>query len=60
MKLLNQYRVNLREPDFKKLKDFDLVKEIITDVYFLTDRAQYHQKTGLVVDNRWLDELLIT
>lgn len=59
MKRLNQYTVNIREWDFKKLRSDRLIEEVIEGVYWLPDREQYDVKKGLVTDNHWLDELLV-
>ena len=59
MKELGQYSVNLRESDFKELKRRGLVEEILESIYFLPDREQYDERTGLQPESHWLDELLI-
>lgn len=34
-------------------------EEIIRGVYVMSDRDQYSEKLGLIVENHWLDEILI-
>lgn len=59
MKQLGQYMVSLKEQDFKPLLRAGLIKEEITSIYFLSDRSQYKEDVGLVVENHWLEEILI-
>ena len=59
MKRLSRYMVNLREYDFKKLFKEGLIEEILEGVYLLVDREQYDVNTGVLMDNHWLEEILI-
>ncbi len=60
MKKLYRYSVNLRECDFKRLVQSNLLEEILPDIYFLPDRAQYNAQVGLQIESHFLEELLIT
>lgn len=57
-KQLGQYSVNLQEKDFKTLAKQGLINKIIEGVYLL-NQAQYDDQLGVVIENRWLDEVLI-
>lgn len=59
MKELNQYTVNVREQNFKQLHKYGLIDEVIEGIFFLSAREQYDAKIGLVLENHWLDEILI-
>lgn len=59
MKRLGQYTVGLHERDFKALRKGGLIEEIITGVYLLSGREQYDTKVGIVLENHWLEEILI-
>lgn len=59
MKRLSRYMVNLREYDFRKLLKEGLIEEILEGVYLLVDREQYDGDTGVLMDNHWLEEILI-
>lgn len=59
MKQLSRYMVNLRECDFRKLFKEGLVEEILEGFYLLVDREQYDADTGVLMDNHWLEEILI-
>jgi CRISPR-associated endonuclease/helicase Cas3 len=58
MQQLGQYSVCVRQYDFEKLKHIGL-QEIVTNIFLLPDREQYSEKTGLSIENHWLDEILI-
>ena len=34
-------------------------EEIIEEVFVISDRNQYSEKVGLMLENHWLDEILI-
>lgn len=59
MKRMSRYMVCLRERDFLKLFKEELIKEVLDGIYVLEDREQYNSETGLVIDNHWLEEILI-
>lgn len=59
MKQLSQYSVNVRKTDFDQLRSNGLIQEVLEGIYWLPDREQYNKQTGLVVENHWLDEILI-
>lgn len=59
MKELSQYTVNIHEKDFKELDKAGLIDEVLEGIYFLPDIEQYNKKLGLVVQNHWLEEILI-
>jgi len=58
MKQLSQYSVNIYENDFKELKKYGLIDEVMTGIYVVPDRSQYDPQMGLTVENHWLEELL--
>lgn len=59
MKRLSQYTVNLRKTDFDQLLSSGFIQEVLEGIYWLPDREQYDKEVGLVVENHWLDEILI-
>ena len=59
MRKLSQYSVNIHRHDFCKLIEAGQVEEITEGVYFIPDRAQYDEQTGLRTDNHWLEEICI-
>jgi CRISPR-associated endonuclease/helicase Cas3 len=59
IKQLNQYTVSIYERDFNKLRKAGLVKEVLEGIYVLEGREQYDEKIGLLIDNHWLNEILI-
>jgi CRISPR-associated endonuclease/helicase Cas3 len=59
MRHLGEYSVNVRQQDFQKLRKEGLLEEALTNVYVLTDREQYNNEIGLMMDNHWLEEILI-
>jgi CRISPR-associated endonuclease/helicase Cas3 len=59
MKELSQYTVNIYERDFKRLMQGGLVEEPYEGIYVIPDRAQYDVKSGLKLDNHWMEEILI-
>ncbi len=59
MKQLSRYSVNLRKTDFDQLVSGGFIQEVLEGVYWLPDREQYDEKIGLVIENHWLDEILI-
>ena len=59
MKQLSRYMVNLRECVFRNLFKEGLVEEILEGFYLLVDREQYDADTGVLMDNHWLEEILI-
>ena len=59
MKKLGQYTVNIRQNDFKKLKESGQIEEKTEGIFVVEDSSQYHHKVGLLTDNHWLEETLI-
>lgn len=59
MKQLAKYTVGVRQRDFKQLKQFGAVEEVLEGIYFLPDRAQYNETTGLSLENHWMEEILM-
>lgn len=59
MKRLGQYMVHVHDRDFKLLLDGGFVKEEIKGIYVMPNREQYNEKLGLILENHWLDEILI-
>lgn len=57
-KKLAQYAVNIYEQDFLKLKKAGLVEEVLENIYFVPERAQYDEQVGLSLKNHWLEEIL--
>lgn len=51
--------VCISEHDFQTLLKQRLLEEILDGIYFLPDREQYSNETGLITLNHWLDEILI-
>ena len=58
MKKLSQYSVNVYERDFKELYKYGLVEEVLPAVYVVPSAAQYDSKTGLSLQNHWLEEIM--
>ena len=59
MKKLAKYSVNVRQGDFKKLKESGAIEEVIEGIYVISDREQYNENTGLTTENHWLEETII-
>lgn len=59
MKQLAKFTVGVHRSDFNKLVGYGAVEELLEGVYFLPDRAQYNDITGLQLDNHWIDEILM-
>ena len=59
VKQLAKFTVGIRSYDFKQLKGYGLVEEILEGIYVLADRSQYNKATGLSLDNHWLEEVLM-
>lgn len=59
MRQLAQYSVSIHRRDFDVLKKGGLVEEVLEGIYWLPDREQYKEDTGLTTDNHWLEEILI-
>mgnify|MGYP000175843249 CR=1 FL=1 len=59
VKQLAKFTVGIRSYDFKQLKGYGLVEEILEGIYVLADRSQYNKTTGLSLDNHWLEEVLM-
>lgn len=59
MKQLAQVTVGVHRRDFDKLVSYGAVEEVLDGVYAVTDRAQYDNAVGLLLDNHWLEEILM-
>ena len=60
MRQLRQYSVNVRAGDLKKLHQSGALTQVSDTIeIFLLHPRCYDEKTGLCVDNQWLDETLI-
>lgn len=59
MKKLAQYSVNIREHDFKKLKNIGAIEEPFENIYAITNPSFYKSDTGLTMENQWLEETYI-
>lgn len=61
MKQLNQYTVMIRQNDFEEFKKSTLAQEVTegTGIYVVAAEGQYSQDVGLILENHWLDEILI-
>jgi len=59
MKQLAKFTVGVRRPDFNRLVNYDAVEEIWEGIYVLADRAQYDGATGLILENHWMEEILM-
>lgn len=60
MKQLGQYTVSIRQNDFKRLLQTGTVDEVLEGIYVIADKSQYSDKVGLLTDNHWLEEILIS
>lgn len=58
-KKISNFMVCISEHDFQTLLKQRLLEEILDGIYFLPDREQYSNETGLITLNHWLDEILI-
>lgn len=58
-KRISKYTVNLHERDFKKLKEAGIIEEVLENVYYIPERAQYNRHTGLLLENHWLEEIML-
>lgn len=59
MKKLAKYTVCVHKSDFSQLVKSGVVEEIIEGVYILFDGAQYNETTGIILDNHWMEEILM-
>lgn len=59
MKKLAQYSVNIRQRDFKELKNMGAIEEPLENVFAITNSSFYKMDTGLSIDNQWLEETYI-
>lgn len=59
IKRLGQYMVSIHNRDFEKMIKEGLVEEVIKGVFVAPDQAQYNKRIGLIIENHWLDEILI-
>jgi CRISPR-associated endonuclease/helicase Cas3 len=59
MKKLAQYSVNIRERDFKKLKDIGAVEEPFENIFAITNPDFYDSDKGLTIEKQWIEETYI-
>lgn len=59
IKKLALYSVNIRERDFRKLKNIGAIEEPYENIYVVTNPDFYKADTGLSLDNQWLEETYI-
>ena len=59
MKKLAQYSVNIRERDFKKLKDIGAVEEPFENIFAITNPDFYDSDKGLTLEKQWIEETYI-
>ncbi len=59
MRRLGLYSVNVTQRDFDTLRQYGAVEEVIDGIYWVPSPAQYSDRTGLTLDNTWLEEILI-
>ena len=59
MKQLAKFTVGVHRPDFIRLVEYGVVEEILEGIYVLSGKAQYDEATGITLDNRWMEEVLM-
>lgn len=59
MKKLARYSVSLHHNDLEKLREIGVVEEIVGNVCFVINQAQYNEHLGLLIDNQWENETII-
>ncbi|MBR3565386.1 MAG: CRISPR-associated helicase Cas3' [Paludibacteraceae bacterium] len=59
MKKLSQYCVNVRQQDFKTLKDAGAIVTISDSIHILQDTSLYDDEIGLTCKNKFLEETII-
>lgn len=59
MKRLSQYTVSVRQGDFKKLQQANIVEEILEGIFVVRQQSQYDEQVGLLTENQWLEETYI-
>ena len=59
LKKLALYSVNIRKNDFDNLHKTGAIEEPYKNIYSITNPKFYHPKTGLRIDNQWLEETYI-
>ena len=59
MKQLAKFTVGVHRPDFIRLVEYGVVEEILEGIYVLSGKAQYDEATGITLDNRWMEEILM-
>lgn len=60
MKKLSRYGVNVRSYEFHKLVEFGVVNEILKGIYVVNMPQQYDERLGLLLENIWKDQILIS
>ncbi len=58
LRKLQQYSVSVREADFKELIKFGFIEPYF-GIWVQVDPDLYHSKSGVMLNNHWLDEVLI-
>lgn len=59
MRTLSKYSVNVYDTDFKDLCSYGCVEEIFEGIYFIRDKKYYNEDTGLILENHWIEEILV-
>ena len=58
IKRISDYSVTIHENDYKKLREMGVISDICENIHYIEHTKQYHEKTGIVIDNVWLEEIL--
>ena len=58
IKRISEYSVSIHEKDYIKLREMGAITDICENLYYVDSAKQYDEKTGVVVDNVWLEEIL--
>lgn len=59
LRKLSQYSVNIRKRDITALEKAGAIKEIYDGILVVDNELFYNEQTGLIVENQWLEEILI-
>jgi len=59
MKKMAQYSVGVRRRDFNELQRIGAIEEPYENVYVITNPSFYKRDTGMVIENKWLEETYI-
>lgn len=58
-KRLSKYAVDLYDRDFKTLWKAGIIEEVLENVYYIPNPAQYNKHTGLSTENQLIEEILL-